>query len=779
MAITIGTSWTELASKSTTYNGAKVTFYLDAKRGTQSVANNTTPIDVRLRSVFSGNFLYTYGYSFSATYCTTKSSTSGQWNVATETILSGSKTITHNNDGTWSGTISANAYLNSICNLSLSASVSLPTIPRASNPTFSPSAITLNGSNSFTINMNRASNSFTHDVSWSVGNKSGSLGTNIADSVKWTPPISLITEFYNLASKQGTLTTKTYNGSTLIGTTTANFTLNNPGGDDFSLSKSNLTISSRNSNLNVNCSPKYSGFGHNIYYKVSGGSEHGISLGSPSFPVNWKPYYVMDEFPNNTSVSCEIIMRTTYNNTVIYNGEKKKSVTLTVDTKVYKPTLTTPVLTEMDSVAAAIEGANTFIRYVSDIKVTAQAGIVADSGSTIKTVRAECGSTQHSQTTASLDHTFNNINGSKIKVEAMDSRGVVAEQEVPFTLIPYVLLTINANGNRREPTSNVVDVEFSGAYYNGSLGTISNSLEITYKYKERGTSTWIDGTGTLTPTIGSNSTYEGTGALAEQFDYTKNYDIRIIATDEIMSVYRDLIVYQGIPIYHWGVHDTNGNHFDVEGDFRIHQHGIPGEAITMTKQSTGLDIGGQVYNVAGFYRMLPDGNDSLNYWTNLNDGIYWVNDDVDVTNLPNDFGFVHVINHGNEFSVMFYANGGNKVYHKWGHKDTQGTESYPWKEFQMVDETNWITLNDTAKVYYRKKSGIVTVVINNMNNTQLTNGDLLGTLPTGFRPAYPLQVRNSFDNANGRLCVWVDGTVTYGSNIGTANYIRAIISYPV
>lgn len=64
MAITIGTTWTELASKSASYGGAKVTFYLDAKRGTQSVANNTTPIDVRLRSVFSGNFLYTYGYSF-------------------------------------------------------------------------------------------------------------------------------------------------------------------------------------------------------------------------------------------------------------------------------------------------------------------------------------------------------------------------------------------------------------------------------------------------------------------------------------------------------------------------------------------------------------------------------------------------------------------------------------------------------------------------------------------------------------------------------------------
>ena len=751
MATTIGTSWTQVASKSATVNGATITFYLEAKRGTQSVANNTTPIDVRLRSVFSGYYMYSYGYSFSASYCTTKSSSSGQWNAATETILTGSKTVSHNADGTWSGTLTANATMSSLFNLSMSGSVSVPTIPRASTPTFSQNGIGLNGVNSVTIYTNRASNSFTHQISWKVGNKTGSLGTAITDSVKWTPPMSLITEFYNLASTPATITTKTYNGSTLIGTTTKDLTIYNPGGDGFSLSTNNITISSRSTSLNIISAPRYSGFGHNVYYKVSGASEHAIHLGQPTFPVNWRPYLVLQDMPTKTTTTVEVIVRTTYNNQVIYDGERKQTLTVNVDTSVYKPTISNFTLTEQDSVAAALETPGDFIRYISDVLVSATVGMVADSGSTLKNVKIENGNQSVTQTSGTVSSAFRNITGNSFKITATDTRGVSATETKAFNLVPYVLLTIAASQEREDPTSDNVIANYNGAYYDGSLGQVANELEITYQYKESGSSTWIDGTGTLTATPGRNSTYEGSGTLAEALSYQKQYDLRITATDKIMTVTRQLIVYQGIPIYHWGVHDTNGNHFDIEGDLLIHEEGVPTRYIELetshiTTQSGSytdtrkfLGVGAGIYDTNNNPLLIPSGDDSVSYWQSINTGIYWKGSLSNVDNLPFGYGFLYVFRSNTEVAIIGVETGTNRLWKKWVNSSTSspwlqtvmntgtsdGSSSITW---ESILNRNWgsnlLKVNHTGMVQFRL----------NATWTANTNGATLCTLPAGYRP---------------------------------------------
>lgn len=778
MATTIGTTWTELASKSTTYQGAKVTFYLDAKRGTQSVTNNTTPIDVRLRSVFSGNYLWTYGYSFSATYCTTKSSSTGQWNVATETILSGSKTVSHNADGTWNGTITANAYLNSICNLSLSASVSVPTIPRASSPTFSPSSLTLNGSNTFNISMNRASTSFTHNVSWTVGSKSGTLGTAITDSVSWTPPMNLITEFYANASINGTLTTRTYNGSTLIGTTTKSFTLNNPGGDLFTLSQNNITVSSRNTNLNINCTPRYSGFGHNVYYKVSGGGDRAIQLGSPSFPINWKPYLVLQEMATKTTTTVEVIIRTTYNNTVIYDGEKKQTLTLNVDTSVYKPTISAITLTEQDSIASTLTSANSFIRYISDILVGATCGMVADSGSTLKNVKIECGSASVSQTSGTVSTTFTNINAQNVKITATDTRGVSVSKTEPFTLIPYVLLTIAASQERDDPTSNDVIASYNGAYFNGSFGQVNNTLTFTYKYRENGQTAWTDGTGSLTATYGSNSTYEGSATLAESFDYTKQYDLIITATDKIMSVSRRLIVYQGIPVWHWGQ-----DHFDVEGDILIHRKGVPTDYAMFSKEEVGILVNNSIYEMTNTQKILPNGDDSASYWQGLNTGLYWVNSEVQLPNLPSTYGFVYVMLRNTEFSATMFCTGTNKIYKKWGSSSTNAS----WRDMSLDNPpttSTGITFNSTVlNTNYgyslmKYANGMVELRFNATWKANST-GALFFTLPVGFRPTsnFSQNIRSNNGATYGYMSFSTNGQVNIYNLTNNGDGYRGIFMF--
>ena len=133
---TLTTSWKSYASASFSTGPATITFYLEAKYSSQSVANNTTSVQTRLRSAYTkGSSIAGVGYKFTCTYCSTVSG-SGVWTFENETITSGGATVTHNSDGTKTLTIKATAH-NDHWNFTktLSASVTLPSIPRKATVT--------------------------------------------------------------------------------------------------------------------------------------------------------------------------------------------------------------------------------------------------------------------------------------------------------------------------------------------------------------------------------------------------------------------------------------------------------------------------------------------------------------------------------------------------------------------------------------------------------------------------------------------------------------------
>lgn len=141
-------------------------------------------------------------------------------------IASGTKTIAHNNDGTKTITCSASLSATSAYylpgNISVSGTLSLTTIPRTS----SVSCNSFNIGDSTTIVISRASDSFTHTVTWAFGNASGTIATKTsATTVGATiPASSLYAQIPNSKSGVGTITCQTYSGDTLIGTSTCNFT---------------------------------------------------------------------------------------------------------------------------------------------------------------------------------------------------------------------------------------------------------------------------------------------------------------------------------------------------------------------------------------------------------------------------------------------------------------------------------------------------------------------------------------------------------------------------
>lgn len=155
------------------------------------------------------------------------------FNIGTSWVKIGStvsKTVTHNADGT--KTISLKGFFDSLglttklTDLTVSGNLTLKTIPRASSFSLSASTVTA-GSTSMTVNIDRASSSFTHTVQWKLGSHTKSI-TGVGTSASYTIPESWLDAIPNSTSGTGTVTVTTYNGSTKIGSASKNFTLNVP-----------------------------------------------------------------------------------------------------------------------------------------------------------------------------------------------------------------------------------------------------------------------------------------------------------------------------------------------------------------------------------------------------------------------------------------------------------------------------------------------------------------------------------------------------------------------
>lgn len=80
-----------------------------------------------------------------------------------------------------------------------------------------------------TITITKQDSAYKDTVTYSFGSQSGTIASeSTATSISWTPPLSLASEIPNAKSATCTLTTQTYNGTTLIGSSSKTITLSVP-----------------------------------------------------------------------------------------------------------------------------------------------------------------------------------------------------------------------------------------------------------------------------------------------------------------------------------------------------------------------------------------------------------------------------------------------------------------------------------------------------------------------------------------------------------------------
>ena len=145
------------------------------------------------------------------------------------TLASGTLTIAHDSDGSKTFTVAAfsgqvwktNSYLTATA---AAQSFALPTIPRATVPVIG--AVVMG--QTVTIGLPRAVSSFTHTLTYVFGSASGTIAEGAGAEAQWAVPYDLAAQIPNSATGTGTLTCKTYSGSTLIGTQAVTFTATVP-----------------------------------------------------------------------------------------------------------------------------------------------------------------------------------------------------------------------------------------------------------------------------------------------------------------------------------------------------------------------------------------------------------------------------------------------------------------------------------------------------------------------------------------------------------------------
>lgn len=208
-----------------TYN-SKGRYYQLSWTATQSVANNTSTITWTLSALGNNGSWYAERFVEAVIAGKTVYTKTARVERYNGQIATGSLTLSHNSDGSLSFTASLGAELytnyNGVPNLTGSGSFTLDTIPRASGISVSTAAV---GSNP-TFTISKASSSFTHTLKYTFGSLSGTIVSKTTASTYngWTIP----TTFYSELSKSsgaGTITCETYNGSTLVGSKNATFTV--------------------------------------------------------------------------------------------------------------------------------------------------------------------------------------------------------------------------------------------------------------------------------------------------------------------------------------------------------------------------------------------------------------------------------------------------------------------------------------------------------------------------------------------------------------------------
>ena len=254
-------------------------------------------------------------------------------------------------------------------------------------------------------------------------------------------------------------------------------------------------------------------------------------------------------------------------------GENHNTLTAICNPALCNPYATATVFDVNSKTLAITKNKNDVIRYQSIMEITPTITVsgVNDTQTTLKSksINGTIFTTDTARVVNPTDKSFT--------LKLVNSRNMSSEiiVEASGELIPYIPLTFSANLWRTEPTTGEVEIEYSGNYFAKNFkdeesNTVSNSLSLFWKYREKGTENWIDGT-PLEPTIDvNNNTYSGRQSLGTIFDYRKQYEFIVLYNDKLIEQTSSIYpVSRGFPIFWWSEDAVHIMHKLYVGDKEV------------------------------------------------------------------------------------------------------------------------------------------------------------------------------------------------------------------
>lgn len=158
--------------------------------------------------------------------------------------------------------------------------------------------------------------------------------------------------------------------------------------------------------------------------------------------------------------------------------------------------------------------------------------------------------------TEAVSSMISNVSSGTINVYAVDSRNnstmvtKLANREINYE---PVYTNINNSSFKRDD-NRVGDngvLTLSGTFWNDNFGDASNSLSVSYRFKKSDSSTWINGTTSIVPTVSEN-TFSFSGMLASDnvdttWDLQSSYDLEITVSDELTTSITNYVLASAIP----------------------------------------------------------------------------------------------------------------------------------------------------------------------------------------------------------------------------------------
>lgn len=279
-------------------------------------------------------------------------------------------------------------------------------------------------------------------------------------------------------------------------------------------------------NTNITINTQSGGFTHKLTYSfgnLSGTLANSIS-GSGAIGLSWTiPTSFYAQIPNAKSGTCTIYCET-YSGSTKIGDTKSTTIKINCNESKCKPVIDATIVDVNQATVDLTGDSSKLVRYKSTARITPSASAKNSASISKKTVDG---------TTVSNYIDIANVSKNSFTFAATDSRNFSNSINKTATMINYVQLTCSARVEREDQTSSVVNLFYSGNYFNGSFGATDNALTMSWKYREKGASDseWITG-GTLSPTISGN-TYSGSIQCGTSFDYQKNYEFMIEYADKI------------------------------------------------------------------------------------------------------------------------------------------------------------------------------------------------------------------------------------------------------